>query len=179
MLVTAISTCPSVPLWQPPAHKWVLVINKRWDQALRSMGFLFCFLNEDKLQIGNKRECCWFSVSRSCPILCNPMDCSMWAFPVLHYLLEFAQTMSMESVMPSNHLIFCHPLLFLPSIFSSIKVFCNQLALHRGEEDKGPRCETPFLSQKKEQEQIEINWKLWARSGHKPQAQWDLPCWGR
>ena len=70
--------------------------------------------------------------------------------------------MSIESVMPSNHLIFCRPLLLLPSIFSSIKVFYSQLALHRREEDKGPRCETLFLSQKKEQEQIEINWKLWA-----------------
>ena len=37
--------------------------------------------------------------------------------------------MSIESVMPSNHLIFCHPLLLLPSIFPSIRVFFNQLAL--------------------------------------------------
>ena len=38
--------------------------------------------------------------------------------------------MSMESVMPSNHLILCHPLLLLPSIFPSIRVFCNKSALH-------------------------------------------------
>ena len=38
--------------------------------------------------------------------------------------------MSVESVMPSNHLIFCHPLLLLPSIFASIRVFSNELALH-------------------------------------------------
>ena len=37
--------------------------------------------------------------------------------------------MSIESVMPSNHLILCHPLLFLPSIFPSIRVFSNELAL--------------------------------------------------
>ena len=37
--------------------------------------------------------------------------------------------MSIESVMPSNHLIFCHPLLFLPSIFPSIRVFSNESAL--------------------------------------------------
>ena len=37
--------------------------------------------------------------------------------------------MSIKSVMPSNHLTLCHPLLFLPSIFPSIKVFCNKLAL--------------------------------------------------
>ena len=38
--------------------------------------------------------------------------------------------MSIESVMPSSHLILCHPLLLLPSIFPSIKVFSNELALH-------------------------------------------------
>ena len=37
--------------------------------------------------------------------------------------------MSIESVMPSNHLILCHPLLLLPSIFSSIRVFSNESAL--------------------------------------------------
>ena len=48
--------------------------------------------------------------------------------PVLHYLLEFAQPMSIESVMSSNHLILCCPLL-LPSIFPSFRVFSNELAL--------------------------------------------------
>ena len=38
--------------------------------------------------------------------------------------------MSIESVMPSNHLILCHPLLLLPSIIPSIRVFPNELALH-------------------------------------------------
>ena len=38
--------------------------------------------------------------------------------------------MSIASVMPSNHLILCHPLLLLPSIFSSIRVFSNELVLH-------------------------------------------------
>ena len=42
-------------------------------------------------------------------------------------LLKF---MSIESVMPSNHLILCHPLLFLPSIFCSIRVFSNDSVLH-------------------------------------------------
>ena len=40
--------------------------------------------------------------------------------------------MSMESVMPSNHLILCNPLLLLPSIFSSIRVFSNESVLHIG-----------------------------------------------
>ena len=45
------------------------------------------------------------------------MDCSRQGFPVLHHLLKFAQVHIHELVMPSNHLIFCHPLLLLPSIF--------------------------------------------------------------
>ena len=52
----------------------------------------------------------------------NPMDCGIPGFLVLHYLLEFAQTMSIKSMMPSNHLILCWPLLFLPSVFPSIRV---------------------------------------------------------
>ena len=58
------------------------------------------------------------------------MDCSTPGFPVHHQLLELTQTMSIESVMPSNHLILYHPLLFLPLIFPSIRVFSSQLALH-------------------------------------------------
>ena len=52
--------------------------------------------------------------------LCDPMDCSTPGFPVLHYLPEFAHFMYTESVMLSNHLILCRPLLHLPSIFPSI-----------------------------------------------------------
>ena len=38
--------------------------------------------------------------------------------------------MSIEAVMPSNHLIHCHPLCLLPSVFPSIRVFCSELTLH-------------------------------------------------
>ena len=49
-------------------------------------------------------------------------------FPVLHYLPEFTQLISIELMMPSNHLILCHPLLLLPSILPSTRVFSmNQL----------------------------------------------------
>ena len=61
--------------------------------------------------------------------LCNPMDCSIPGTSVLHYLPEFAQIMSTESVIISNHVILCHPLLLLPSIFPSIQVFSNETAL--------------------------------------------------
>ena len=53
----------------------------------------------------------------------------MPSFHVLHHLLDLLKLMSIESVMPSNDLILCHPLLLLPSIFPSIRVFSNELAL--------------------------------------------------
>ena len=63
------------------------------------------------------------SVAKSCPTLCNPTDCNMPGFPVLHHLQEFTQTHAIELVMP-NHLILCHPLL-LPSVFPSTRVFSS------------------------------------------------------
>ena len=56
------------------------------------------------------------------------MDCSLPGFPILHYLLDFAQ-MAWIVNDAFNHLILC-PLLLLPSIFPSIKVFSSELALH-------------------------------------------------
>ena len=70
------------------------------------------------------------SVAQSCQTLCNPMDCSTPGLPVHHQLLEFTQTHVHESVMPSNHLILCCPLLLLPSIFPSIRVFSNESVFH-------------------------------------------------
>ena len=67
------------------------------------------------------------SVAQSCPTLCNPMDRSTPGHPVHQQLPEFTQLMFIESVMPSNHLLLCHPLLLLPSFFPSISY---ELAFH-------------------------------------------------
>ena len=64
-------------------------------------------------------------VTQSCPTRCNPMDCSTPGLPVHHQLLEFTQT----PVMPSKHPILCCPLLLLPSIFPSIRVFSSESIL--------------------------------------------------
>ena len=69
------------------------------------------------------------SVTQSCPTLCNPMNHSTPDLPVHHQLLESTQTHVLESVMPSNHLILYRPLLLLPSIFPSIRVFSDGSAL--------------------------------------------------
>ena len=54
------------------------------------------------------------------------MGCSMPGFPVHHQVPELAQTMSIESMMPSNYLIICHPLLLLPPLPPRIRVFSNK-----------------------------------------------------
>ena len=61
-------------------------------------------------------------VAQSCLTLCNPRDCSTPDFPVHHHSQSLLKLMSIESVMPSNHFIFCCPLL-LSSIFPNIRVF--------------------------------------------------------
>ena len=58
----------------------------------------------------------------------QPLDCRMPSFPVHHQLPEL-KLMSTESVMPSKHLMLCCPLLLLPSIFPSIRVFSSGSAL--------------------------------------------------
>ena len=69
------------------------------------------------------------SVAQSCPTLGDPMEPTTTSLTVHHQLQEFTQTHVHWSVMPSNHLILCHPLFLLPSIFPSIRVFSNESAL--------------------------------------------------
>ena len=76
------------------------------------------------------------SVAQSCPTLCNLLDCSTPGLPVHHQQQEFTKLMSIESVMPSNNLILCCPLLLLPSVFPSIRVFSNESVLHI----RWPKC---------------------------------------
>ena len=69
------------------------------------------------------------SVAQSCPTLYDPMNCSTPGLPVHHQLPEFTQTHVIELVMPNSHLILCRPLLLLPLILPSIKVFSNESIL--------------------------------------------------
>ena len=70
------------------------------------------------------------------------MSNALWPYGLQHSRLPCPspsprlKLMSIESVMPSNHLILCHPLLLLPSIFPSISVFSNESVLHI----RWPKC---------------------------------------
>ena len=76
------------------------------------------------------------SVTQLCPTLCDPVDCSTPGLPIHHQLPELLKLMSIQSVMPSNHLILCRPLRLLPSIFPSIRAFSNESLLRI----RWPKC---------------------------------------
>ena len=110
---------------------------------------MFCKLAEKKpsvFQSVNISPVQFSSVAQSCPTFCDPMDCSMPGLPVHHQLPEsLPKLMSIELVMPSNHLIFCHPLLLPPSIFPSIRVFSSESVLHTGGQSVGVSASASVL----------------------------------
>ena len=70
------------------------------------------------------------SVAQSCLTLCDPWTAAHQASLSITHCQSLLKLMSIESVMSFNHLILCHPLLFLSSIFPSIRVFSNESVLH-------------------------------------------------
>ena len=70
------------------------------------------------------------SVTQSCPTLCDPWTAARQASLSITNSWGILKLMSIESVMPSNHLTLCHHLLHLPSIFPSNSVFSNESVLH-------------------------------------------------
>ena len=108
----------------------------------RPIIFLYCsfylFFLKNMLHIKNLKNSgytymCSFqfsSVTQSCPTLCDPWTATRQASLSITNSRSLPILMSIESVMPSNNLILCHPLLLLPSIPPSIRVFSNGSALH-------------------------------------------------
>ena len=69
------------------------------------------------------------SVAQSCPTVCDPMTAACQASLFITNSRSLLKLISIESVMSSNHLILCRPLILPPSIFPSIKVFSNDSVL--------------------------------------------------
>ena len=82
------------------------------------------------------------SVAQSCPTLCDPMNHSTPGLPVHHQFQSSLKLTSIESVMPSSHLILCRPLLPLPPIPPRIRVFSNESSLRI----RWPKCWSFSLS---------------------------------
>ena len=69
------------------------------------------------------------SLAQSCPTVCDALDCSIQASLSITNSQSLLKLISIKSVMPSNHLILCCPLLLLPSVFPSIRIFSNEPVL--------------------------------------------------
>ena len=105
--------------------KVINVFMKCWVSAPEHRSWR-CFMQEElKTNTGDRNVIIVQSFS---PTLCDPVDCSPPGFPVLYYFLEFTQThvLWVDSIYPSHAL---SPVLLLPSIFPSIRVFSNESAL--------------------------------------------------
>ena len=89
----------------------------------------FTDLGEGKYPAPSHSSHQFSSVAQSYLTLCDPMDCSTPGLPVHHQLPNSSKPMCIESVMPFSHLLLCHPLLLLPPIPPSIRVFSNESTL--------------------------------------------------
>ena len=108
-----------------------------YPRCFKHMVFFFIYWGRVDFQC-HANLCCtakWLSythissVSHSCLTLCDPMDAACQACLSITNFQSLLKLMSIELMMPSNHLILCHPLLLLPSIFPSIRVFSNESVL--------------------------------------------------
>ena len=104
---------------------------------LRSMGSQRVrdnFVNKQQLgkmyDIRQNYDLQFSSVTQLCPTLCNPMNRHTPGLPVHHQSWSLLKLRSIESVMPSSHLILCHHPLLLPPIPPSISVFSKESTLH-------------------------------------------------
>ena len=101
---------------------------KQYTQALQTFMSqnLMWFICQGSPGKKNQHACpsiCCCSVAQWCLTLCDPVDCSTPGFPVLTNSQSLLKIMSIESMIPSNHLVLCHPLLLLPPIFPSSRAF--------------------------------------------------------
>ena len=100
------------------------------------------------------------SVAKSCSTLCDPMIAACQASLSITSSRSLLKLMSIELVMSFNHLILCHPILLLPSIFPSIRVFSNESALSSGGQIIGVSASTSVLTMNI-QDWLPLGWTGW------------------
>ena len=126
---------PSIPsrksFLTEASWKWVSVTPHQKQQKLRILTQLLLASGKTSLN-GPAATSQASPVSYAIVVVAQPVTpwtAAHQASPSFTISWSWLKLMSIESVMPSNHLILCHPLLLLPSIFPSIRVFSNELAL--------------------------------------------------
>ena len=109
-------------------HYYSLVLKNAFDILKGLRVYEHIFLPSSKSKKLNKIS---VQFTQSCPTLCDPLSCSTCQASLsITNSLSLLKLMFIASVMPSKHLMLCCPLLLLPSIFPSIRVFSNETALH-------------------------------------------------
>ena len=106
-------------------HVFICVLHCTFYNKLvkgEQMVFLSPVSHTSKLVESYEEAICCL-VAQSCPTLCDPMECSTPGSPSFTISQSLFKLMFIESMVPSNHLILCHPFLLLPSIFPSIRSF--------------------------------------------------------
>ena len=105
---------------------YILLLHYHLPTFVAQIVPVLIFRSSIKLTALSFKHAC--SVAQSCPTLCDLIDCSTPGFPILHYLLQFAQT----HIHWVDYVIqtFCHSLLLLPTIFHSLRIFPNELHFH-------------------------------------------------
>ena len=104
-------------------------IYSRLAELLSKIGSRNKLISWYSVRMNTHTICCFCSVTKLCLTVCNPMDCSTPGLPVLHHLSQFTQTHVHwvgDAIQPSHPLL---PLLLLPSVFLSIRVFSSESAL--------------------------------------------------
>ena len=115
--------------------QYIKGLNRRKKKNLKWKRILYVYLTVSKLDIGLQNHTLntigspksqFSSITQLVPTLATPWTVACQASLSITNSRSLLKLMSIESVMPSNHLILCHPLLLMPSIFPSIRVFSNE-----------------------------------------------------
>ena len=112
--------------------EWYTVLNISWYLSLMLVCLNICLSLGWFIWTGNSCDSFFMfsSVAQSCPTLCDPMTIACQTSLSITNPRSLLKLMSIELVMPSNHIILCCPLLLPLSIFPSIRVFSNESVLH-------------------------------------------------
>ena len=105
----------------------IFLASKSLQMVIAAMKLKDACSLEDKLWPSSVQ---FSSVTQSCPTVCDPMNRSTTGCLSITNTQSLPKLISIKSVMPSSHLILCHPLLLLPPIPPSIRVFSNESTLH-------------------------------------------------
>ena len=162
-----MSSCPSIHFLFRAAQKFLQRVSDHSGWGIKkayALVVVLDLLKKIKQNKGNVSSVQFSSFAPSCPTVYNTMDCSTTGLPIHHQLLEFTQTHVHwvgDAIQPSHPQ---SPLLLLPSIFPSIRVFSNESFFASGGQSIGVSASTSVLP---------MNIQDWLPLGRAGQISWD------